>query len=140
MTGKTIEEISLGDKSSFTKTISESDVYLFAGITGDLNPAHINKIQASESMFKGRIAHGILVSGFISTVLGMYLPGPGTIYLAQDLKFTAPVKIGDTITAEAEVIEIIKDKNRIKLSTTCINQAGKMVISGTATVMPPKAG
>lgn len=138
MKGKTIKEISLGDKASFEKTIGESDVYLFAGITGDLNPAHINQKEAEQGMFKERIAHGILVSGFISTVLGMYLPGPGTIYMGQELKFLAPVKIGDTIKAEAEVIEIVEEKNRIKLKTQCINQHGKVVIDGVATVMPPK--
>jgi 3-hydroxybutyryl-CoA dehydratase len=138
MIGKTIEEIKIGDKATFQKTISETDVYLFAGITGDLNPAHINEVEASQTMFKGRIAHGMLVSGLISTVLGMYLPGPGTIYLGQELKFLAPVKIGDTIKAEAEVIEMISEKNRIKLKTCCYNQDGKIVIEGTALVMPPK--
>ena len=138
MTGKTISQLSIGDKAEFQKTISESDVYLFAGITGDLNPAHINQIVSDQSRFKGRVAHGILVSGLISTVLGMYLPGPGTIYLGQELKFLAPVRIGDTIKAEAEVIEIIEEKNRIKLKTTCYNQDNKVVIDGVATVMPPR--
>lgn len=138
MTGKTISQLSIGDKAEFQKTISESDVYLFAGITGDLNPAHINQIVSEQGMFKGRVAHGILVSGLISTVLGMYLPGPGTIYLGQELKFLAPVRIGDTIKAEAEVIEIIEEKNRIKLKTTCYNQDNKVVIDGVATVMPPR--
>lgn len=139
MIGRTIEEIRLGDRASFEKTLTETDVYLFAGITGDLNPAHINEVESKNTMFKGRIAHGILVSGLISTVLGMYLPGPGTIYLGQELKFLAPVKIGDTIKAEVEVIEIVSEKNRIKLRTTCVNQEGKAVIEGIATVMPPKA-
>ncbi|WP_461615172.1 MaoC family dehydratase [Clostridium sp. Marseille-QA1073] len=138
MKGKTIEEINLGDKASFEKTISESDVYLFAGITGDLNPAHINEEASSKTTFKGRIVHGILVSGFISTVLGMYLPGPGTIYLEQNLKFLAPVKIGNTVKADVEVIEINKEKNRVKLKTTVINEEGKIVIDGVATVIPPK--
>ena len=89
-------------------------------------------------MFKGRIAHGMLTAGLISAVLGVHLPGPGTIYLAQDLKFTAPVKFGDTIKAEVEVIEIIEEKNRIRLSTTCTNQSGDTVLKGIATVMPPK--
>lgn len=135
--GKTIHEIKLGEKASTEKTISESDVYLFAGITGDLNPAHVSQVAAERSMFKGRIAHGILVSGLISKVLGMQLPGPGTIYLSQDLKFLAPVRFGDTITAEAEVIEIMPEKNRVRLKTTCTNQDGKTVISGEAVVMPP---
>lgn len=137
--GKTINEIKLGDKASTEKTISESDVYLFAGITGDLNPAHVSQVAAEKSMFKGRIAHGILVSGLISKVLGMQLPGPGTIYLSQDLKFVAPVRFGDTVTAEVEVIEIIPEKNRIRLKTTCTNQDGKTVITGEAVVMPPQA-
>ncbi|WP_204598521.1 MaoC/PaaZ C-terminal domain-containing protein [Clostridium pascui] len=139
MMGKTINELKIGDKSYIEKTISETDVYLFAGITGDLNPAHINQIESEKTIFKGRIAHGILVSGLISAVLGMQLPGPGTIYLGQELKFMAPVKIGDTIRAEAEIVELITEKNRAKLRTTCTNQDGKIVITGEALVMPPKA-
>jgi 3-hydroxybutyryl-CoA dehydratase len=138
MTGRKLTEIKLGDKAYTEKTITETDIYLFAGITGDLNPAHINQVDAEKSMFKGRIAHGMLVSGFISAVLGMQLPGPGTIYMGQELKFLAPVRIGDTIKAEVEVIEIIPEKNRIKLKTSCYNQDGKIVIDGTATVMPPR--
>ncbi len=138
MQGLTIDQIKVGDKTSVVKTISESDVYLFAGITGDLNPAHTNQVAAEKTIFKGRIAHGILVSGLISTCLGMQLPGPGTIYLSQNLKFTAPVRIGDTITAEVEVTEVIEDRNRVKLKTVCSNQDGKVVIDGDATVMPPK--
>ncbi|KAJ49024.1 3-hydroxybutyryl-CoA dehydratase [Clostridium tetanomorphum] len=137
--GKTINDLKVGDKAFVEKTISETDVYLFAGISGDLNPAHINQVKSEKTIFKGRIAHGILVSGLISAVLGMQLPGPGTIYLGQELKFVAPVKIGDTVRAEVEVIEIISEKNRIKLKTTCSNQEGKIVISGEALVMPPKA-
>lgn len=139
MHGKTINEIKVGDTASFEKTVSETDVYLFAGITGDLNPAHINQRESEETMFKGRIAHGILGAGFISSVLGMQLPGPGTIYLSQDLKFLSPVRIGDTIKAVAEVIEVNEEKNKIKLRTYCMNQEGKIVIEGTALVMPPKA-
>lgn len=138
MVGKKIGEINIGDKDSFEKTISETDIYLFAGISGDLNPAHINQVESEKTIFKGRIAHGMLVSSFISTVLGMYLPGPGTIYLGQELKFLAPVRVGDTIKAQVEVIEKIEEKNRLKLRTTCTNQDGKMVIDGMATVMPPK--
>ncbi|SDK39801.1 MaoC family dehydratase [Natronincola ferrireducens] len=138
MIGKNITQINLGDKASFEKTITETDVYLYAGITGDLNPAHINQVAAEKSMFKGRIAHGMLTAGLISTVLGMYLPGPGTIYLGQELKFLAPVKFGDTIKVEAEVIEKKEEKNRIKLKTICTNQDGVIVLQGIATVMPPK--
>ena len=135
----TIQEMKIGDHASVTKTVSETDVYLFAGITGDLNPAHTNEVAASRTMFKTRIAHGMLGAGFISAVLGMYLPGPGTIYMGQELKFTKPVHIGDTVTATATVEEIILEKNRVILDTTVVNQDGEVVIKGKATVMPPKA-
>lgn len=135
----TIQEMKIGDHASVTKTVSETDVYLFAGITGDLNPAHTNEVAASKTMFKTRIAHGMLGAGFISAVLGMYLPGPGTIYMGQELKFTKPVHIGDTVTATATVEEIILEKNRVILDTTVVNQDGEVAIKGKATVMPPKA-
>jgi 3-hydroxybutyryl-CoA dehydratase len=138
MTGKTIDELSVGDAAEFAKTISETDVYLFAGITGDLNPAHINQAASEKTFFKGRIAHGMLSAGLISAVIGMQLPGPGSIYMSQSLRFTAPVNIGDTITARAEVTEIMKEKKRVKLSTTCTNQDGTIVLEGEALVMPPR--
>ncbi|SCY99601.1 MaoC family dehydratase [Alkaliphilus peptidifermentans] len=138
MKGKTIKDLKIGDTAMFQKTLSETDVYLYAGITGDFNPAHINASYSKDSIFKDRIVHGMLTAGLISTVLGTQLPGPGTIYLSQELKFTAPVRFLDTITAEVEVIEIIEEKNRIKLSTTCRNQRNEMVLSGIATVIPPK--
>lgn len=138
MKGKTIQELNLGEKAFFQKTITETDVYLYAGITGDLNPAHINEEYAKDTFFKSRIAHGMLTAGLISAVLGMKLPGPGTIYMGQELKFTAPVRIGDTIKAEVEVTEMVTEKNRLKLRTTCINQNGDIVLDGVATVMPPK--
>ena len=134
----TICEMKIGDTASVSKTISESDVYLFAGITGDHNPAHVNEESASRTMFGKRIAHGILSAGFISAVLAMKLPGPGTIYLGQDLKFKKPVYFGDTITAICTVTELLPEKNIAKLSTKCINQAGAIVVEGIATVMPPK--
>ena len=129
----------VGQQASFAKTVTETDVYLFAGITVDLNPAHTNPVASEKTMFKGRIAHGMLSAGFISTVLGMYMPGPGTIYMGQELKFTAPVRIGDTITATGTVIELNVEKNRCKIETVCTNQDGKVVTTGVATVMPPKA-
>ncbi len=138
MKGKTMAEIQVGDCAEFSKTISETDVYLFAGITGDLNPAHINEQAAKQGMFKERIAHGMLSAGLVSAVLGMHLPGPGTIYMSQSLKFTAPVKFGDTITAKAEVMDRNEAKNRLVLRTVCTNQDGKMVLDGEALVMPPK--
>ncbi len=136
---RTIDTLNIGDSASVSKTITETDVYLFAGITGDLNPAHVNEVASSQTMFKGRIAHGMLSAGLISAVLGMYLPGPGTIYLGQELKFTKPVRFGDTVTATATVIEKYDEKNIIKLETVCTNQNGDVVIKGVATVMPPKA-
>ncbi len=98
MRGKTIQEIKVGDMAEFAKTVTETDVYLYAGLSGDLNPAHINEAYAQKTFFKTRIAHGMLVAGFISAVLGTQLPGPGTIYIRQELNFLAPVRMGDTIT------------------------------------------
>ena len=129
----TIKELHIGDSDSMSKTITETDVYLFAGITGDLNEA-----ESSKSPFGGRIAHGILSAGLISAVLAMRIPGPGTIYLGQELKFTKPVRFGDTITATCTVAEILEEKNIVKLETICANQDGDVVIKGMATVMPPK--
>ncbi len=139
MLGRTMDEIAVGDAAEFAKTVSESDVYLYAGITGDLNPAHVNEAYASGTFFKTRIAHGMLTAGFISAILGTRLPGPGTIYLRQELKFLAPVRMGDTITARAEVIEKDTAKGRLRLKTTCTNQEGTEVLSGEALVSPPRA-
>jgi len=138
MTGKTIDQIAKGDVSEFTKTVSESDIYQYAGITGDFNPAHVNETYAAKTFFKKRIAHGMLSAGFISAILGNHLPGPGSIYVKQELNFMAPVYIGDTITARAEVIDVEEEKNRVTLSTNCFNQEGTMVIKGEAVLSPPK--
>ncbi len=138
MIGKTIEEIHIGDTAEFTKTISESDIYLFAGVTGDLNPAHINESYAKNTFFKGRIAHGMLLAGFVSGVIGMKLPGPGSIYIRQELKFLAPARIGDTITARVEITQMQSEKNRITLRTTCTNQENTLVLDGEAMISPPK--
>ncbi len=137
--GLTMQEIKVGDHSSFTKTVTEADITLFAGYSGDFNPAHINAVEAEQGMFRGRIAHGMLSAGFISTVLGMQLPGPGTIYMGQELRFVKPVYIGDTVTATATVVERNEEKNRLRLETVVINQKGEPVITGFATVMPPKS-
>ena len=138
MKGITISEMKLGDSASFTKTVSEHDVYTYAGVSGDFNPAHVNEVEAQKGMFGKRIAHGMLSAGFISTVLGTQLPGPGTIYMGQELRFTKPVFFGDTITATVIVAELIPEKNRAILDTVCTNQNGEVVIKGKATVMPPK--
>lgn len=137
--GKTLAELQIGDAAEFAKTVTETDIYLYAGVTGDFNPAHINEAYAGQTFFKTRIAHGMLTAGFISTILGTRLPGPGTIYLSQELNFLAPVRIGDTVTARAEVVEKIPEKNRVRLKTTCVNQQGTLVLDGAAWVSPPKA-
>ncbi len=139
MKGITIGEMKIGDSASFTKTITDTDIYLYAGISGDFNPAHVNQVEAEKGMFGKRIAHGMLSAGLISAVLGTMLPGPGTIYMGQELRFTKPVFVGDTITATITVAELIPEKNRAKLETVCTNQDGEVVIKGMATVMPPKA-
>ena len=138
MKGKTMQEIHVGDVASFSKTISESDVYLFAGISGDVNPAHLNEEYARGTMFKKRIAHGVLSLGLVSAVLGNQVPGPGTIYLKQEVKFLAPVYFGDTITAQIEVVEKMEERNRIRVRTWCTNQDDTIVLDGEAMVMPPK--
>jgi len=146
MIGKTYDQLTVGDASEFSKTVSESDVYLYAGITGDLNPAHINETYAghinesyaSNTFFKNRIAHGMLTAGFISAVIGTQLPGPGTIYMSQNLNFLAPVRIGDTVTARVTVIEKLDEKKRVRLETNCYNQDGTQLVSGEALISPPR--
>ena len=129
------EDLKIGMKESVSKTITETDVILYAGITLDVNPAHLNEEHAKQTMFKHRIAHGMLTAGLVSAILGTKLPGEGSIYMGQDLKFTAPVYFGDTITATAEIIELIPEKNRVILSTICTNQEDKVVLKGQATIM-----
>jgi 3-hydroxybutyryl-CoA dehydratase len=139
MKGKTIEELQVGDTARFSKTVSESDVYLFAGLTGDFNPAHVNEDYARDTYFKTRIAHGMLTASFISTVIGTMLPGPGTIYMRQEVSFLAPVQFGDTVTAVVEVAEIMAEKKRVRLKTYCVNQENTTVVEGEALVSPPRA-
>jgi 3-hydroxybutyryl-CoA dehydratase len=138
MIGKTIAELSIGDSAQFSKTVTETDIYLFAGITGDFNPAHVDEAYSRKTYFGTRIAHGLLSAGFISTVLGTRLPGPGSVYLRQELTFLGAVKIGDTITARVEVTEIDAVKGRVRLLTTCDNQEGQRVLTGEAVVSPPR--
>ena len=129
--------VSVGQSASLSKTISESDVYTFAGITGDLNPAHVNEEYARQSRFGGRIAHGLLSAGLISAAIAMKLPGPGTIYLGQTIKFLAPVRIVDTVTATVKVLSMDAARRRAVLETTCHNQKDALVITGEATVLLP---
>ena len=123
-------DIKVGDTASFSKTVTESDIAKFAEVSGDFNPIHVDAEFASQSMFKERIAHGMLVSGLISAVLGTQLPGANAIYLGQTLNFKNPVKIGDTVTATVTVAEKRDDKRILKLDTTVTNQRGDVVIDG----------
>lgn len=127
--------LEIGDKGVFQKTITEVDVGLFAGITGDFNPVHISKQAAQDSIFGERIVHGMLAASLISTVIGMYVPGPGTIYLEQNSKFLKAVKIGDTLTAESWIEKILNSKKGIlQLKNKVCNQYGECVIEGTSVV------
>jgi len=129
-----IDELSVGQVAELAKTVTESDIVLFAGVTGDFNPVHVDAEAAKQSVFGERIAHGMLSAGFISAVLGMRLPGPGSIYLSQTLRFTKPVRIGDTVTARVEVLEVLTAKRRVRLATSCRNQNGEVVVDGEAVV------
>ena len=127
-------------RAHFAKTVSESDVYLFAGITGDFNPIHVDGVAAADSFAHARIAHGALISGMVSTVIVMYLPGAGTIYMEQDSRFLKPVYIGDTITAIAEVADVLNpDKRIVKLRIYAENQKGELVLDGYAIVKAPES-
>lgn len=135
--GRSYEDLNIGDKASFSKTISESDVYLFAGISGDFNPMHVNELYCRQTRFKSRVAHGPLTQSLIATVLGTKLPGLGTIALELFVRFLSPVYIGDTVTAKAEVGEKLEDKKWIRLNTIWVNQDRKLVAEGYALVIPP---
>ena len=132
------EDLEVGQSAEFTKTVSNKDVELFAEITGDFNPVHLDEAAAAKSRFGGRIAHGILTAGLISATLAGKLPGPGSVYLSQTLRFKGPVRIGDTVTARVEVTELILPKRRVKLSTACRNQKGEVVVDGEAIVLLPE--
>jgi 3-hydroxybutyryl-CoA dehydratase len=127
----------VGDKASLSRLVTDADVQQFAAITGDTNPAHTDEVWASKTKFGTRIAHGMLSAGYVSAVLGTTLPGPGTIYLSQTLRFTAPVKFGSTVTATVEVVEVV-DGKKLKLKTTCADQTGTVVLEGEALVYPPR--
>jgi 3-hydroxybutyryl-CoA dehydratase len=132
---KKFETINVGDNASFTKTITETDIYLYCGISGDFNPLHVDELYAHKALFKGRVAHGLLVAGLLSNVLGMKLPGPGTIYISQNLKFFKPAYINDTITAKVEVLDKIPSKHHIILRTYCVNQSSEYIMDGEAKVL-----
>ncbi|WP_186429075.1 MaoC family dehydratase [Clostridium pascui] len=138
MSGYSINEIYIGMKKSVTKTISESDVYTYAGLIGDINPVHVNAEYAKTTRFGERIVHGMLTASFFSTIVGMLIPGADAIYLGQTCKFLLPVKFGDTITATGEVISMRPEKKIAVMRTTVVNQRGELVIDGEATVMATK--
>lgn len=136
--GTPIRKLKIGDSAHLSKEVTEKDLQCFAEATGDFNPLHFNQAYAEKTPFKGRVAHGILSVGFISGVFANILPGPGTVYMSQEVRFLAPVRIGDTITATVEVLEINLEKNRVKFKTVCTNQNAKEVVTGSAWVMPPQ--
>jgi 3-hydroxybutyryl-CoA dehydratase len=134
--GYFIEELSVGMSAEFAKTVTEADLLLFGAATGDTQPVHFNEEYAATTLFKGRIAHGMLSAGIISACAGMKLPGPGTIYVSQTLKFKAPVRIGDTVHARVTVKEIFLDKKRVLTDTVC-TVGGRVVLEGEAVFMVP---
>jgi 3-hydroxybutyryl-CoA dehydratase len=132
-----LADLKVGSTESYARTITDADIVLFAGVSGDDNPVHLNEEFAQATMFKGRIAHGMLGASYISTVIGTRLPGPGTIYMGQSLKFRAPVRVGDTVTARVTVTAIDEAKRRLTLENPCL-VGDKVVIEGEAQVMLPK--
>ncbi|HQX06625.1 MAG TPA: MaoC family dehydratase [Zoogloea sp.] len=135
--GAKFEDLAVGQSGVYARTVTEADILAFAGVTGDFNPVHVNEELAAASMFGGRIAHGMLSAGFISTVFGTKFPGPGSIYLSQTLKFKAPVKIGDTVVARCTIKELVPEKRKAKFDTVCTVK-GKVVLEGEAEIMVPK--
>jgi 3-hydroxybutyryl-CoA dehydratase len=135
--GKSYDQLQIGEEASFSKTITETDVYVFAGISGDFNPMHVNEEFAKLTPFKTRIAHGALPQSLIAPVLGMKLPGLGTVAVEINCRFKAPTFFGDTITAKARVKEKLEDKRWVRMSLTWTNQRGDIVAEGEAVVIPP---
>ena len=134
--GYYFEDLSVGMSDVYAKTITDADVITFAGISGDTNPVHLNHEFASETMFAGQVAHGMLTASFISTVIGTKLPGPGCIYMGQNLRFKAPVKVGDTVMAGCTVTKLIPEKYVIEMDTICTVK-GRVVLEGKATILVP---
>lgn len=137
--GKTMEQIRVGDSAEFAKTVTETDIVLYAGITGDFHSLHVDAEFAKTTKFGERIAHGPLTLGFIAPVIGMELPGRGCVLISLTGNFHKPVKIGDTVTARAEVAEKLEDKKMIRLALSFKNQRGEEVVTGEALVRPPRA-
>lgn len=138
MTGKTIAELTTGDRAQLTRVVELGDVESFVEAVGDYNPLHSDPAYAAGTPFKAPIAPGIYTAGLISAVIGTQLPGPGAIYLSQSLKFVKPVRLGDRVTARVQVTEVIRERNRIRLQTLCVNQRDEEVLVGEARVMPSR--
>jgi 3-hydroxybutyryl-CoA dehydratase len=132
--------LEVGQAAELSRTVRDADILAYAELTGDFNPAHVDEAWAAASRFGGRVAHGMLTAGYVSAVLAMRLPGPGAIYLGQTLRFTRPVRPGDTVTARVEVVEVIPETRRARLATVCRNQHGETVLEGEATVLVPNEG
>jgi len=137
MNGLFLEDLKVGQSAMFGRTVTEADIAAFAGVSGDTNPTHLHHGFARTTRFGQRIAHGMLSGSFISTVIGTKLPGPGAVYISQTMNFTAPVIIGDTITAIATITAIDTQRRRVTLKTQCLN-GEKVVIDGEATVLVPR--
>jgi len=134
LNGYDIEDLSVGMSATFSKTITEADIVLFAGVSGDTNAIHINEEYAATTAFKGRIAHGMLSASVISAAVANRLPGPGAIYMDQHLKFLAPVRPGDTVHATVKVREVVAERGRVVLDTICTVK-GVLVIDGEAALV-----
>ncbi|HEX9158740.1 MAG TPA: MaoC family dehydratase [Rhizomicrobium sp.] len=132
-----IEDLSPGMSASFAKTVTERDISLFGDVSGDTNPVHFDEAFARATPFKGRIAHGVLAASYVSTVLGMEMPGPGTIFVGLNVRFKAPVRIGDTVRATCTVREVLPERRRVIFDCAC-TVGDVVVLEGEATVMPPK--
>lgn len=132
-----MSDVTVGASIERTRVVAEADVEHFGAATGDRNPVHFDEAYAAGTRFGGRIAHGMLVAGLVSSALANDMPGPGTIYLSQSLRFTRPVRIGDAITVRLEVMEVVAEKRRARIATVCRNQAGEVVLDGEATVLLP---
>jgi 3-hydroxybutyryl-CoA dehydratase len=130
------EDLAVGQEASLSNTVSDKDIAAFAEVSGDRNPVHLDEAYAASTMFKGRIAHGMLSAAYISAVFGMELPGPGAIYISQTMNFKAPVKIGDTVVTTVKLIELVPEKKRAKFETIC-SVNGKPVLVGEALLMVP---
>jgi len=133
---RTYDELNVGDAASTSHVVTERDLILFATVSGDVNPVHLDEEFATATPFKGRIAHGMLSGALISAAIACELPGPGTIYIGQEMSFLRPVRLGDEIRIELEILEKLP-KNRLKIATRVVNQDGKKVVDGAATVMAP---